>query len=305
MKPALLRLAGTERDQPGAIPPFAPLDSPAPPASLVAGHVNRPPRLRSWHATSTVKRDSPVFAISFAHGAAQVLRIVRLIIAILIGATVATPVLAQTTFTSRAAWEASITRHVTIDFEGIAPPGGFVRFNDGLTLSGVTFMGAGRLDASPHRLSVFGAGVDTFISAWSSGDMLLANIGFGIEGTSPGSISLPAGVTALGFNYAVTCAVTVDPACGSTRPWTVRLSTGVVLSVPGNGPPPNMSFWGIISPVPIASLQLDSPSSLPLLDNFSFQPAAVPLLPTWGPLAFAGLLTLAGIVSLGRRRWAG
>lgn len=230
-------------------------------------------------------------------------RIVPACVVLLLAASAAAPASAQITFTNRALWQAAVGSHVTIDFEGIAPDGGLTQFPGGLTVSGVTFRGA-NLPATTglHALAVFDSGSATYISAWNSGDMAVAGAGFGTAGSPPGSITLPGGVAAVGFNYAVTCAVTLTPACGSL-PWTVRLSTGAVITIPGNGPPPTMAFWGIVSPVPITSLQIDPSASLTLLDDFSFQAPAVPSLSWWAMLALTGLLTLAGVASIRRRGW--
>jgi hypothetical protein len=228
-------------------------------------------------------------------------RIVLASVVWFLGASTAAPPGAQTTFTDRAAWEAAAGNHVTIDFEGIAPARGFVPFNDGLTLTGVTFKGAGA-GSSGNTLFVTSSVGDVTISAWSSGDMLVATFGFGTQGvpaSPPGSISLPGGVTAVGFNYGATCTIFVNPACGG-QPWTVRLSTGAVFTIPGSHPPP-MAFWGIVSPIPIGSLQIDPTGSVPLLDNFSYQPAAVPTLPLWAILALTTLLTLAGAATIRTR----
>jgi len=231
-------------------------------------------------------------------------RIVMACVVWFLAASTAAPASAQTTFTNRAAWEAAAGNHVTIDFEGIAPAGGSVLFNDGLTLAGVTFRGAGFTGVLPPGLAVYDSAFASFISDWSSGDMLVAHSGFGTLSSRPGSISLPGGVAAVGFNYAVTCSVTVTPSCGSFQ-WTVRLSTGAVITIPGSGPPPTMAFWGIVSPAPISSLQIDPSASLTLLDNFSFQPLAVPTLSSWAMLALTALLTLAGVGSIRRRAVAG
>jgi hypothetical protein len=218
-----------------------------------------------------------------------------------LSASTAAPAGAQTTFTDRTAWEAAAGNHVTIDFEGIAPAGGFAPFNNGLTLQGVTFTGAGS-SSSGNTLFVTSAVGDVTVSAWSSGDMLAATFGLGTLASPPGSISLPSGVTAVGFNYAVTCTVFVNPACGGA-PWTVRLSTGAVFAIPGSHLPPT-PFWGIVNPVPIGSLQIEPMGSVSLLDNFSFRPAAVPTLPPWAIVALTALLTLVGAASIRRRaRW--
>ena len=146
------------------------------------------------------------------------------VLALLVAAVTAIPVGAQTTFTSRAAWQAAVGAHVTIDFEGIAPAGGSVSFPGGLTLAGVTFKGAG--DGFPAGTLVVDSAVGSFISAWSSGAMLeTLSLGTDTRGVvlpQPGSISLPAGVTAVGFNYATTCTVVVGLGCEGRGLWGCR-----------------------------------------------------------------------------------
>ena len=103
----------------------------------------------------------------------------------------AAPALAQTTFTNRAAWAAAVGSHVTIDFEGIAPDGGLTQFPDGLTLSGVTFLGAGSLDVYPTGwLSSIRLLRRTYPSGIRATWRLPA-CGFGTAGASQGSITLP------------------------------------------------------------------------------------------------------------------
>jgi hypothetical protein len=213
------------------------------------------------------------------------------------------PVGAQTTYTSRRAWEAAVGAHVTIDFEGLVPAGASQAFPAGLSLSGVTFTGAGS-PLYPRGLDVVDSGVASYIAAWSSGAMVeTLSLGTDIRGVvvpQPGSISLPGGVTALGFNYATTCIIVVGPGCEG--PWTVRLSSGQLITIPGSNSPPAMAFWGIVSTVPISSVQVNPGATFFLLDNFSYAPiVAVPTLSCWALVALTVLLTVAAVACLRRR----
>lgn len=211
------------------------------------------------------------------------------------------PVLAQTTFTNRAAWDAAAGPSVTIQFEGIAPAGGLQQFPAGLTLSGVTFVGA---DNPPTTLRLAVVDAATLgVSVWGSGSMLTAfslgtNLGAQVFPT-PGSVTLPPGVTAVGFNYG-TSACAVAGGCGAP-PWTVRLSSGQVLTLPPDTAPPNMAFWGVVSTTPIASIQINPTATFLLVDNFSYAPAVtVPALPNWTYVMLAILLALTAAASIRR-----
>ena len=229
---------------------------------------------------------------------------VSLSIGLLLSATLvsAGSAVAQTTFTSRAAWDAAVGPHARIDFEGLAPAGGTAEFPAGLTIGGVTFRGAGTLLSPPNSVRVLDAGVGAFVSVWSSGAMLFAeSLGTATAGTvhpQPGGISLPAGVTAVGFNYATSCIVTV-PGCVEQQ-WTVRLSSGGVIAIPGSSPPPTMAFWGVVSVDPISSIQVNPGATFLLLDNFSYLGDPVPTLPVWAYLLLIVLLAVKGVASLRR-----
>jgi hypothetical protein len=222
---------------------------------------------------------------------------------LLLAAITAAPAGAQTTFTNRTAWAAAVGAHATINFEGLAPAGGSQAFPGGLSLSGVTFNGADN-SIFPAKVLVVDSAFASFISAWSSGAMLEA-LGLGTEtggvaNSQPGSISLPSGVTAVGFNYATTCIVVVAGCV--EQAWTVRLSTGQLLTIPGSNPPPAMGFWGVVSTVPISSIQVNPGATFLLLDNFSYAPLVnVPALSTWAFFVLTLLLALAGVAALRRR----
>jgi hypothetical protein len=85
----------------------------------------------------------------------------------------AAPAEAQTTtFTSRAAWDAAVGPHVTINFEGIAPANGVQDFPAGLSVSGVTFLGAVTpFNDSNVRFLEVQDGSLFGVSVWSSGQI--------------------------------------------------------------------------------------------------------------------------------------
>jgi hypothetical protein len=233
-------------------------------------------------------------------GHRQVVAMVALCAAAASGATAS----AQTTFTSRAAWQAAVRPFVTIDFEGLVPAGASQPFPMGLTVAGVTFKGAGSTSSAPDRVDIVGPAFASYIGVWSSGGMLqtlsLGTDTRGIIHPQPGSISLPAGVTAVGFNYATTCIVVVSPGCEG--PWSVRLSTGQLLTIPGSTPPPAMAFWGIVSTVPLTSIQINPGATFFLLDNFSYASVVpVPALAFWAFVALTIFLAAAGVASIRTR----
>jgi len=162
-------------------------------------------------------------------------------------------------YTDRSAFEASVHNLQTLDFEGLAPTGGFADYSTstGLTLSGVNFVGT---YSGGNLLFV----VDPLFSPpdydWGSGAVLL--------GPSPmygdaGIIAtLPAGITAVGAD------LMTDIPYGSS--FQITLSTGNTYLVPTD-PYPDRAFAGFTSDVPIASLEFTTiDSSWPELDNFTF-----------------------------------
>ena len=226
---------------------------------------------------------------------------------VLVVAVTAAPAGAQATYTDRTAWETAVGAHMTIDFEGLVPAGVSQAFPNGLSLSGVAFKGASS-PLYPHGLDVVDSAVASYIAAWSSGAMLetlsLGTETRGVVLPQPGSISLPGGVTALGFNYATTCIIVVGPGCEG--PWTVRLSTGQLITIPGSHSPPAMAFWGVVSAVPISSIQVNPGATFFLLDNFSFAPiVTVPTLSSWAFVGLVVLLTATGVASLSSQTHSG
>ena len=60
-----------------------------------------------------------------------------------------------------------------------------------------------------------------------------------------------------------------------------------------------MAFWGIVSTVPLSSMQVNPGATFFLLDNFSYAPVvAVPTLSSWAFFALTLLLALAGVASI-------
>jgi hypothetical protein len=179
-----------------------------------------------------------------------------------------------TVYTNRAAWENAVRAAgipvTTIDFEGLAPVGGTMGFQTGLTQAGVTFIGSG-----PGRPNVTVSGrANAVFSPWGSGAKLLSGFGFGRSVSPAGSISLPQGVRALAFTYTASCShYTSSPSCGSS-PWSLRLDGGPSISIPGNPAPPGLAFAGVLSPSPIARIELDPTGSVTVMDDFWFGPGS-------------------------------
>jgi hypothetical protein len=232
----------------------------------------------------------------------------RTVFALLALCVTAVPAHAQvTTFTSRSAWNAAAGTSLTIDFEGIVAPDGFQTFPS-LTLSGVTFVsGGGTPSPVPPLLAVAG-GATLGVSSWNSGAMLTAtSLGTQLGNTvlpTVGSVMLPYGVTAFGFNYGTTAAG-IYPGIIETGPWSVQLSTGQTFPIAGSSSPPTMAFFGVVSKTPISSIQINPGATFELIDNFSYvPPVTVPALPAWGVLALATLLAVTAVASIRRRHTA-
>jgi uncharacterized protein (TIGR03437 family) len=173
-------------------------------------------------------------------------------------------------FNSRPAWAASVTSFTTIEFEGIAPIGGFAAFDvpSGFTQSGVNFVGVAPSSPFPYYLRVVDPAFAPTNFDWGSGAVLHGPPNFvapsGVGG--PGSsirITLPSNVTAVGtdimsfLEYASSFQVTVTTAAGSTNFNVSSFSY------------PNRAFVGFTSSVPILSLQFIGLEGFPTLDNFS------------------------------------
>gem|GEM_PF-285852 len=176
-------------------------------------------------------------------------------------------------FTSRTAWEATVSNPVNINFEGIAPSGGFTFFDtpSGLTLSGVNFAGPEPSNRLQFELIVVDPLFGPAFYDWSSGAILLGPpVPIGPQGEGgPNShihVTLPKGVTSFGtdimsiLQYASPFEVTVSTAGGTSRFQVPSLTH------------PNRAFVGFVSAIPIDSVDFSALNGFPILDNFSFAP---------------------------------
>jgi len=193
-------------------------------------------------------------------------------------------------FTDRAAWLAAAGAVTNIDFEGIAPPGGFTTFTAPVTFSGVQFSGPYTSQPSGGGIqeSVVSSGRD-YVNAWGSGDKLQSGPGVEFD------ITLPAGVMAVGSDIMITSTFFF----GTSGTYTTTLSTGDVFTNIFSSGPPTRSFVGFISTTPITSLTLVSNPSLAMIDNFAFTATVVPE-PSSLVLFGAGILALFVLVRKGR-----
>lgn len=183
---------------------------------------------------------------------------------------------AFTSFTNRQAWLQAVSGQITstIDFEGIAPGGGFTFFDtpSGLTLSGVNFEGIAPSNTQlPFYLRVVDPLFGPAFYDWGSGAILHGPpVPVGPQGEGgPNShihVTLPKGVTSFGtdimsiLQYASAFEVTVSTAGGTSRYQVPSLTH------------PNRAFVGFVSPIPIDSVDLAASNGFPILDNFSFAP---------------------------------
>src|SRR5690348_16691218 len=140
----------------------------------------------------------------------------RVLAAVVLGLVAVGPVTAEPIFyTDRAAFTANATNLQTIDFEGIAPPGGFQAFPPpaGLTQRGVNFVGATATDL----LFVIDPAFSPPLYDWNSGAVLsVQTVPPGV--TSTVRVTLPDGITAVGSDI-----MTILP---YAAPVTVTLATG-------------------------------------------------------------------------------
>ena len=166
-------------------------------------------------------------------------------------------------FTDRGAWTQACNGLANIDFEGIAPLGGYTLFGrEGLTIAGITFVGHA---SSSYVLWVVDPAFYPAYYDWGSGAVLL--------GSSPESG--PANIC-VDLNRGFTCVGTDvmsfnSPSAGYGDTIAVALSTGETFSVT-TCHYPNRAFIGFTSDVPITSMSF-SPTgtqSWPELDNFAF-----------------------------------
>jgi PEP-CTERM motif len=132
-------------------------------------------------------------------------------------------------FDTRSAFDAATTNQTIIDFSGLAPANGFAYFGTpgSLTLSGVNF-------ATPNGpLFVQNDGVSSRLTVQQG------------TPTSVVDVTLPAGTTAVGFDFI------------SGDPLTITFATGEVFDL-GSMPYPDYGFAGFISDHAITSISLDS-----------------------------------------------
>jgi hypothetical protein len=163
-------------------------------------------------------------------------------------------------FNNRTAFEAAATNLTTLDFEGIAPDGGFLSFSTppGITLSGVNFN-----QTEPAGV-LFVIGKDFYYP-----DNSVLSPQHGPSGPTNLIITLPGGITAIGMDYG---------SLNVPSNFTFTLSTGDIFTEPTSRTP-TLDFVGIISTTPITSLQIDDPGPdnfVINIDNFTFGTATVP-----------------------------
>jgi hypothetical protein len=195
---------------------------------------------------------------------------------------------AVNTSSDRTTFSLATTNLQIIDFEGVASPfNPFVSYSwsGGYTASGVNFVGV--QDLGPGSEFYLYLTDQTAIHSnydWNSGDSLL------FETRGHLVVNLPAGVTALGFDFMAESDMGENT--GGTL-FTFALSsgeefTGSSLSRPGR------AFFGITSTMPISSISIETTSMIrpwmPIIDNFTFG-QAVPEPSILGLVAF-GLLAL-------------
>ena len=177
------------------------------------------------------------------------------------------------TYTDRSSFEAMSIGLSTIDFEGIVDPGSFAYFGDpgSLAIGGVNFQTNGALFVQNNNLYGTGAFLSPQQPPANSLDIT--------------DITLPAGVTALGFNFS------------AGYPITLSLSGGESITLPGDFP--NLDFIGITTDTPITSIELSVQGGVDL-DNFSFG-QAVPE-PSSVLMLGLGSLGLIGVVKRSSRK---
>jgi hypothetical protein len=178
---------------------------------------------------------------------------------------------------------------------------------DSLSLKGVTFTGAaGPVLAGyagpapdPDLLIVSAASPsNAYVSAWEPGDKLMANLG-GMN------VLLPGETKAFGMDIMPT-ATYFNPTFDSSFKFV--LSDEQVFDNIFAGRPPTASFVGFISTDSITSVYLNSYSSLPMIDNFSFVSSA-PLIATPEPGTYlastVGLTIVLGCLFIQRKhKWS-
>ena len=203
---------------------------------------------------------------------------------------------ALTVFSSRSAFESTITAEQTITFEAqnTGPP--FTYYGaTGLTTNGVQF-------TAPLSNYLYVADVNAVTPAynWGSGASLL----FG--STNEGGnlvITLPSNTFNIGLDFM--CESDTNATTGQPNPFTFTVNGGTTFT--GTSlVRPNRAFFGVTSDTAISTLtitmtNLATARALPIIDNVSF---GVPLVtvPEPSSLALVGIASLMGLGSIWQRR---
>ncbi len=190
-------------------------------------------------------------------------------------------------YTTRSDFDAATGAQTTIDFEGIAAPGGFVSHGTGpLTLSGVTFT---------SNQSMFVLDTAYYGYPYSKGSFL--NSDYSVTGTNTLTASLPF-VHGVGFDLGGLFDL------GGTNTFVITLSNGFTASFPlpstvsvEDGA---LSFIGLISSTPLTSIQIDMPDApkYNAINNFTIAVTAAAV-PEPGALALLGV-SLVGFGAMRR-----
>jgi hypothetical protein len=162
-------------------------------------------------------------------------------------------------YTHRRDWQCATTQLATIDFQDLAPPRGTRTFNTwaGLTRCGVKFVGLSR-NRRTYRLVVVSSINNPYVLSWGPGDKLQGG------GTNI-LISLPSGITALGWDMMITFQAFIP----SISYYTVVLNGQEEFGNLVSCPPPPPSFVGVVANTPLYSIEIISNDTFPMLNNFT------------------------------------
>jgi hypothetical protein len=170
-----------------------------------------------------------------------------------------------TVHADRASWEAAVHDVTTVDFEGLAAPGGYVFYrSEGLSLAGLSFLGSfdGGFYLAAADSAFNGGNYD-----WGSGDSLQGpstlSVGSASGGPNPKiRITLPPGTTAF--------ATDLMTWTRSDIPMTITLSTGESF-IRNSLPRPGRAFLGVTSDAEIAFVDITAAptTAYPSVDNVS------------------------------------
>jgi len=175
-------------------------------------------------------------------------------------------------YNNQASFNAATTGLTSVNFVGLAPPGGFTYYGNTLTTGGLTFTDVGA------RLFVIDPGFSPPSWSYTPGRPVLTdNFGGGAGLTTT---AFPAGTTAVSF--------TIGDFGPTTA--TITLSTGDVVNLNLAGQP-NLDFIGFTSTIPITSVTIQDGIQAPVIDTVQFG-QAIPEPATFavfGVLAFGAL----------------